>query len=301
MSADSSSLVLGTVQLGVPYGIANKTGQPGQVMATHIIRTAWENGIREFDTAQDYGLSERVLGNAFEELGISREVKVISKFNPGLDHLDSKALYTALEKSLNLLKVPSLYAIMVHSEDLLPLWNQGLRDIIRDFQLEGKVKKAGFSVYKPSKAIDALYAEDVELVQVPTNILDRRFENAGVFDLAKEMSKTIYIRSVFLQGLILMKADEIPGDMEFARPVLKKVNALTEEFSATPQEIALGYLKEKLPEAKLIFGVDTPGQLAENINCWERKLPANLIPMASKYFEQIDETILNPTLWRIAV
>lgn len=297
MPVNCSSLVLGTVQLGIPYGIANKTGQPGQAMATDIIRTAWENGIREFDTAQDYGLSERVLGNAFSELGISKEAKVISKFDPALDHLDSKALYTALEKSLNLLKVPSLYAIMVHSEELLPLWNQGLGDIIRSFQLKGKVKKAGFSVYTPDKAIDALYAEGIDLVQVPTNILDKRFENAGVFHIAREKAKTIYIRSVFLQGLILMNTDEIPSDMEFARPVLEKLNSLTEELGATRQEIALGYLKEKVPGVKLIIGVDTPEQVTENMECWKRKPPDNLIPMVSKYFDQIDEKILNPMEW----
>jgi len=55
-----SHLVLGTAQLGLPYGIANQTGQPDQVVATAIIREAWNQGIREFDTAQGYGDSEQV-------------------------------------------------------------------------------------------------------------------------------------------------------------------------------------------------------------------------------------------------
>ncbi len=297
MPAHRSSLVLGTVQLGIPYGIANKTGQPDQATATEIIRTAWENKIREFDTAQDYGVSEKVLGNALRDLGISREAKVISKFDPKLDHLDAKALNTSLEKSLNLLKVPSLYAIMVHSEELLPLWNRGLGDIMRNIKLRGKVKKIGFSVYTPDRAIDALNTAGIDLVQVPTNILDRRFEHAGVFDKAKEKSKTIYIRSVFLQGLILINAEEIPGNMEFARPVLEKVNSLTKELGMTRQEIALGYLKEKVPDAKLVIGADTPEQVRENRECWERKPPANLISVVSRYFGQINEKILNPVEW----
>jgi len=297
MPAHRSSLVLGTVQIGIPYGIANKTGQPDQAMATEIIRTAWENKIREFDTAQDYGVSEKVLGNALSDLGICREAKVISKFDPKLDHLDAKVLNTALGKSLNLLKVPSLYAIMVHSEELLPLWNRGLGDIMRDIKRRGKVKKIGFSVYTPDRAIDALNTAGVDLVQVPTNILDRRFEHAGVFDKAKEKSKTIYIRSVFLQGLILMNADEIPRNMEFARPVLEKVNSLTKELGMTRQEIALGYLKEKVPDAKLVVGADTPEQVRENRECWERKPPANLISLVSRYFGQTDEKILNPVEW----
>jgi hypothetical protein len=61
--------------------------------------------------------------------------------------------------------------------------------------------------------------------------------------------------------------------------------------------LALGYLKEKVPEAKLIIGVDTPEQVMENVKCWERKPAANLIPLVSEYFDQVDEKIVNPMLW----
>ncbi len=64
------NLVLGKTQL-VLYGIASQTILPDQVIATTIIREAWNQGIREFDTAQRYGTSEEVLGKALWELGIS--------------------------------------------------------------------------------------------------------------------------------------------------------------------------------------------------------------------------------------
>lgn len=49
----SYSFVLGTAQLGYPYGISNRTVQPDQATATAIIREVWENKIREFDTTCD--------------------------------------------------------------------------------------------------------------------------------------------------------------------------------------------------------------------------------------------------------
>ena len=68
-SKQQRRLVLGTVQLGMPYGIANRLGKPSQEVATSIVRTAWSKGIREFDTAQGYGDSETVLGKACVKLG----------------------------------------------------------------------------------------------------------------------------------------------------------------------------------------------------------------------------------------
>jgi len=51
-NSKNSRLVLGTVQIGLDYGIANETGKPDLYHAENIISTAWENRIQEFDTAQ---------------------------------------------------------------------------------------------------------------------------------------------------------------------------------------------------------------------------------------------------------
>lgn len=294
----SSSLVLGTAQLGLPYGVANKTGQPNHAMVLEIIRIAWENGIREFDTAQDYGISEDVLGSALSTFGISKEVKVISKIDPELEHRDIKVMTGALDKSLEKLHVSSLFGLMLHKEELLYQWQNGLRDILRTFVASGKVRHLGVSVYSPDKALEALRVKEIDIIQVPSNMLDRRFEKAGVFKLAAEKNKQIYIRSVFLQGLILMDSKELPNNMSFARPVIEKIDTLSNRLNLTKHELALGYLKASLPDAKLVIGVDTPEQIMENIKSWKRGPAANLIPLVCEYFDQLDEKILNPTLWR---
>lgn len=293
-----SSIVLGTVQLGLPYGVANKIGMPNQARVTDIIRTAWQIGIREFDTAQDYGVSENVLGIAFAKLGISGEAKVISKINPEIDHCDSKVMAKALDSSLEKLGVPSLFGLMLHKEDMLYNWSNGLKDILQGFIVSGKVKKLGVSVYSPDRALEALNIKEIDIIQVPSNILDRRFERQGVFELSEKKKRQVYIRSVFLQGLILMEPEDLPSNMFFAKPVLNKIKSLAHELNVTRHELALGYLKEKIPGAKLIVGVDTPEQIIENLMYWEKKPLSNLISLVLEYFPQLDEKILNPTLWR---
>ena len=290
-------IVLGTAQFGSAYGIANKTGWPGQATATAIVQEAWENGIREFDTAQGYGTSEEVLGRALHELGIASKAHVISKFHPDLNHMDASAMSNALNESIKRLRVLNLKGMMLHREELLSLWDRGLAEILHGFVLSGRVKHIGVSVYSPDKAIQALNTEGIDIIQIPTNILDRRFENAGVFKLANEKKKKFYIRSIFLQGLILMDVKEIPEKMVFARTVIEKLESLSMDLGLTRQELALGYLKSEMPNAMVIFGADTPDHVRENRLCWEKVPPPSLASRVKNIFNDVDERILNPVLW----
>ncbi len=292
-----SMLVLGTVQFGLHYGVANKVGQPDQTTVTEIIRTAWDQGIREFDTAQDYGVSESVLGVAFARLGIAAEAGVISKINPDIDHNNLRAMTDALDGSLKKLGVPCLDGLMLHKESLLSRWHEELGDILKGFVASGKVRRLGASVYTPDMALAALNIDGIDIIQVPSNILDRRFERRGIFEMACQKNKQIYIRSVFLQGLILMDIEDIPTGMPSRKQVIEKINALASELGLTRQELALGYLKTRMPHAKLIIGVDTAQQLMVNVMAWRSDAPAMLQSRVMETFDLVDEKILNPMLW----
>lgn len=291
------SLVLGTAQLGFKYGIANKTGQPDQATAKAIIQTAWENSIHEFDTAQGYGISEQVLGKALSELGIAKEALVISKFSPDINHLDPTAMSRAIDDSIARIGVPSLYGMLLHREELLDLWDKGLAEILHGFVSSGRVKFIGVSIYSPERAIEALNTEGIDMVQLPTNILDRRFEEAGVFELADKKGGKVYIRSIFLQGLLLMDLKEIPEKMVFAKPVLEKLESLSTDLGLTRKEMALSYIKSEIPDARVIFGADTPEHVRENLLCWEKEPLPSLGTRVKDLFNHIDERILNPALW----
>ena len=295
----SCPLVLGTAQFGSNYGIVNagKTGQPTQTTANAIVQEAWENGIQEFDTAQGYGKSEQVLGEALFKLGVSAEALVISKFDSALDHLDRDALSNAVDESLSRLGVPSIYGMMLHKEEILSAWGNGLSKNFHTFVISGKIKHIGISVYSPEKAIQALNTDGIDIVQLPTNILDRRFETAGVFQLAEEKKKKIYIRSVFLQGLILMDVDEIPEKMSFAKPVIEELESISNELKLSRKELALDYIKSEMPNAKVVFGADTPLHVKENVACWEGRVSPSSVDRVKKIFDRVDEKILNPTLW----
>lgn len=292
-----SRLVLGTAQLGMDYGIANTTGQPDYNMARSIVQEAWESGICEFDTAQAYGQSEQVLGRVFKNLGIVDEVRVITKFAPHIDHSDRTVLNNALKISLNNLGVESLYGLMLHREDMLDLWEKGLGENLIDVVGSGKVKHIGVSVYSPERGVQVLNTEGISMVQLPANILDRRFEKTGVFELADDMGKTIYIRSIFLQGLVLLNKGQLPKVMQFASKVIEELDILANKLRMSKMELALGYLKTTKPNARIVFGAETQQQVERNISIWEKHFRPDLFQELRHIFCSVDERILNPTLW----
>ena len=291
-------LVLGTAQLGMNYGISNRTGQPDLKIAEDIVKTAWESGIREFDTAQAYGESERVLGHCLSRLGITNEVSIISKTNLDIDHLDLTKMQMVLESSLNNLKCDHLHGYLLHREASLDQWDKGLGELLVNLvEKNGLVKNIGVSVYSPERAIQALKTDHISIVQLPSNILDRRFENADVFKLADQLGETIYVRSVFLQGLLLMDGKDIPDKMQFVIPVMERIESIVKETGLSKHELALGYVRKAYPSARIVLGVETQEQLENNVKSWERSLPSGLVEGVKKEFNYVEDKILNPVLW----
>jgi aryl-alcohol dehydrogenase-like predicted oxidoreductase len=266
-------------------------------MSESIVAKVWANGIREFDTAQAYGESELALGNALNSLGVSNKAKVISKFHPQINHKSSSALRHALGQTLTRLGQDKLYGMMLHNEKLLEHWDTGLGEALHEFVEKGLVEHIGISVYTPQKANRALKTEGITLVQVPSNLLDRRFEDAGVFEEAERCGKQIYLRSVFLKGLLFISAGDLPESMRFATPVIERLVDFSNKTDFSLKQLALGYVKSAYSAAKVIFGCETVDQATENFTLWKTELPPQIIEKLRGEFQNIPEKILNPALW----
>lgn len=290
-------LVLGTAQLGMDYGISNTTGKPTLTQAEAMIAEAYGAGIRFFDTAQGYGDSEIILGKVLAAQGISQKVHLISKFDPVLDYHDATALEKALQKSLEHLQVGQIYGLMLHREEMLDHWQKGLGDCLKGFVAKGLVKHIGASVYTPEKALQALRVEGIDFVQIPSSIVDRRFEGAGVFKLAKEKGKTIFVRSIFLQGLLLMAEKDIPSRLAFAKETVLQVQHLAKQFSMDVESLCLRYALTKWQDAYIIFGAQTEAQVERNVGFVESTLPIEVMDAVEKTFNSVDEQVLKVQEW----
>lgn len=79
-----SKMTLGTVQLGLNYGIANNEGKPDEEKAFRILDSALASGVNCIDTAAIYGDSEKVIGKYLADSYTRRsEISIVTKFHLG--------------------------------------------------------------------------------------------------------------------------------------------------------------------------------------------------------------------------
>lgn len=193
-----AKLSLGTVQFGLTYGIANFNGQPAQKDVNEIIDYVYTNGINCFDTAQAYGNSEEVLREALKD---KNYIHVVSKLKT---HLFKQNALQNVSNSLNNLGIYSLYALLLHDSELLYNWTNDDSVIVDELLQSGKIKYFGVSIYTNDDFNLAIENSKIKFIQIPFNLFDKRAITENWFEKAKKNNKLIFIRSVFLQGLLLM-------------------------------------------------------------------------------------------------
>lgn len=293
-----SKLCLGTAQLGLPYGIANRTGKPGPGESRAIVRTALEGGITAFDTAPAYGDSEIVLGRLLGEA--AARVVVVSKI-PALEGPRDEAAIAAriragVVASISNLGLARLPVLLFHRfADVLENGGAALKAAgkLKD---DGLVLMLGASIYTPAEAEACLAIPELEAIQAPFNLADGRLPERGFFRRAAALGRTVFVRSVFLQGLFLM--DETPAYLGDFAPHRERREAVRARAGLAWPELALRYALSFEGVASIIVGVETAAQLRDDLAVAARgPLPATLrdeiLALGSA-----PESVIDPRRWR---
>lgn len=283
-------LALGTVQFGLPYGIANQVGQVTRHEGKAILQLAADNGINTLDTAIAYGESEQRLG----EIGI-QGWQIISKLPAIPDDCTNISQWVAetVRGSLQRLNVKSLYGLLLHHpQQLMEKNGEDLYRALQQLKHDGLIQKIGISIYDPSELNILFDRFQLDLVQAPFNILDHRLIDTGWMNRLAAQGTELHVRSVLLQGLLLMSPTDRPK--KFARwdrlwsdwDNWLSINRLT------PLQACLCYALSFPQISKVIIGVDSLGQLNEILRAIQSQAPE--IPVAIK---TDDLDLLNPARW----
>lgn len=254
-------LALGTVQFGMDYGVANTGGQVASAEIVRILDVARAGGIDTIDTAAGYGESEARLGEA----GVA-SFKLISKLPPLPDEVENVARWAegVVRHSIGLMRVDRLYGLLLHRADDLrgPRGNE-VYSAIRDLKEKGLVQKIGLSIYGPDILETALNGRPIDLLQAPFNLLDRRIETTGWLDRLKGLGVEIHTRSAFLQGLLLMRAEDRPP--KFARwgNLWRIIEEWQQNTGLTPLEACIGFAARNARIDRVVVGVDAATQLEQ--------------------------------------
>lgn len=283
-------LALGTVQFGLAYGVANQRGQVGFLEAQRIIELARSNGVDTLDTAIAYGESESTLG----KLDL-RGFNLITKL-PALPHecKDTAGwVESQLAGALERLNVPRVHGLMLHRPgQLLEKEGQTLYRALEAMKNQGLVECIGLSIYDPLELNQLLFEMSFDLVQAPFNLLDRRLIDTGWLERLQASGTRLHVRSVFMQGLLLMAASERPPKFSRWNSLWISFDRWLEDENLTPLQACLRYAQSFDEIDRLVVGVESAEQLREII---EESFGGALVLPENIHTSDVD--LLDPSRW----
>ena len=281
-------LALGTAQFGLAYGINNTAGQPTPTAVAEVLAAARAAGLTLLDTAAAYGNSEARLGELYKKVG---DFQIITKISAGPPTLVAQHLAESLAR----LHRRRLYGVLFHAFE--PLQAQPAAWLaLQAARTAGQVARIGVSLYHPHEA-EWLLAEDwdIDLVQVPYNVLDQRF--AGVLPRLAARGVEVHVRSAFLQGLLLREPAALPPFFQPLAPKLTWLRALVAAADVPLPAALLLFAAHAPGVARAVIGVDSAANLHENLAAAAYVRAAEALRPALTALAETTDTFILPYAW----
>lgn len=283
-----SKIILGTVQLGLAYGINNSTGKPDREDAFKILDEASELGIEILDTADSYGDSINKISAYLKSK--ENAFQLISKFIG-----DNESIVRKVDRTLSTTGVTTLYGYLYHrySDYVSGEYANDLKKLKDD----KKIQRIGVSIYSVDELEKVLDDPFITIIQIPLNPFDLSVRKRELLLRAKELGKEIHVRSVFLQGLFFKDPEGLPGNLKGLANPLRKLQTIALDYKIQLRSVCLGYALCQPFVDRVLIGVETVDQLIDNIKS-VRVLPDELVREIDG-LEILDEALVNPGNWKL--
>ncbi len=293
-------LVLGTAQLGLPYGIANARGLLAAAEVDVLLACAVELGIRAFDTAPAYGVAEERIGAWLQGERLSSAVTITTKL-PGLGtgiapSSIARTVADAVEGSRRRLRIDMIDVYLLHDPSDLERYGPALLDALALERARGHIRSAGLSAYAPDEAALCLEIAGLGSVQHPLNLLDRRLTTDGLLLDLLGAGVAVQARSLFLQGLFALDPSRIPERARAAREPLASLHRLCADWGMRPIDAALPTVLALGPSSAVI-GADTPEHLRAAVASAGRPIPNGLLRAIENELTDVPVAAIDPRRW----
>ena len=244
-----NNFVLGTAQFGQIYGLTNyKKTKISKKETKNIIKFCKKKNIMHIDTAEDYNFN-------LDFLGKKKDYVIDTKFVIGNKNYES--LRNIIKKKYSKQKIENLY---IHNPEII-LSAKGLNFFKKLNKLKkmGYFSKIGISVYDIKTLKKIIKKFEIDVVQLPYNIIDRRFEK--IFSYLKKNNIQIYVRSIFLQGLLLDNFSNKSKNIK-----IKKFQKFCNLEKIPKVSACVDFVLQNNYIDKIIFGVQNINQLKKIFN-----------------------------------
>lgn len=302
-----SAMTLGTAQLGMDYGVVNRTGKPRRAAAIEIVRKAIAHGVTTLDTARAYGDSEDLLGEALSGAWRFR-AEVITKLDPlaelSPDESEERvtlAVEASVRDSCHALSTDRLSVLLLHRWNHHDAWHGAAWKALLKLRNSGKIARLGASVYHPKEALAALEDPAVQHLQLPMNLLDSRWQTCGIDRaLSSRHDVVVHARSVFLQGILLHPATAWPHVENCnTQKCVANIQDFVRRFGReSVADLCVAYVRSQRWIHSLVLGCETIAQLEENLRLFRRTtLTPEQCDEINQSFTNVPKEMMNPSKW----
>lgn len=276
--------ILGTVQLGMPYGINNGV-MPTRAYSLKLLEYAYDQGIRYIDTARAYGEALEVVGD-YHQKNPDKKFQVFSKFM--LSDLNNN-INNLITSQCQILKIENLTGLYYHRFQEYKV----SRNLIKECTYKNLI---GVSVYSLDEFIEVNKDPLVNIIQISMSVFHHHSKIKMHFNEINS-SKQVYVRSVYLQGLLFSPYEKLIGPLTEFVPLRKFIDKLASQLNISKEKLAASYVMDLKNVSGVLFGAETVNQVEES----------NKILNSSSYdWEEllkdmprlVDESLLNPGNWK---
>jgi len=287
----NSKFILGTVQMGLPYGINNTKGKVSLDDSLEILGHAFDNGIRILDSAEAYGNAHEIIGK-FHNKYPHKIFKVITKL-PNRKNVD---ILVKVEDYLKELNLNQLETLMFHSYDSYQNNIENF-NILNKLKSEKKIKSIGVSVYTNDEIEKVILNDNIDIIQLPFNLFDNTNLRSDILMKAKSKGKIIHTRSALLQGLFFKDLNDTNNIVQKLKKELALISEISRKENTSISALALSYCLIQKTIDNVLIGVDSLNQLKDNIKSIHYKISPQIIEHINTIkIKNLD--LLNPSLWK---
>jgi len=284
-------IVLGGAQLGLPYGILNGGETLSREEVARILDTAVDHGIDSIDTAIAYGQSESIIGETSQN-----RFNIISKLPPLPVDISnvSEWVHSQVQGSLSRLKCTSLEALLLHRpQDLTGAQGAELYAAIGSLMAEKMIHRFGVSIYSPDDLEGIIGTFDIQVVQAPLNVFDRRI--LGITNHLSALNIEVHVRSVFLQGVLIANPINRPQRFEPWSEHFALFDEWVRSSGVSAMACCMGFALQQPGIAKLVIGTTSAKSLDEIMN----SIPNSVLEVPA-HLQSSVEQLIDPRVWNAA-
>jgi aryl-alcohol dehydrogenase-like predicted oxidoreductase len=135
-------------------------------------------------------------------------------------------------------------------------------------------------------------------LQIPANIVDHRHVRSGVLADSITKNVAIFVRSVYLQGLLAMAEETIPNKLQGIVPERRRLASVAAASGLSLTELALRYLLSLPGITSILTGVETREQVEQNLEMFSKgKLSEDIMAAIHQDTVELPELLITPSMW----